>query len=270
MDIHDADLSGLANASGYLFQLKIENTVKTSRLQPHWTVDAHEHPWSHPETGEEGFIDLILTPVRGRNIKMVVECKRVKDGTWLFLLPDEKAGLTSFFTCPWVYKGSDRRDIAGWDKFEVHPATLQSEFCCIRGSGEKEPPFLERLSRKLLRAIESVVNEECRPDSEPAASMAIVFVPIIVTTARLAICRFDPNSVSVTKGILPDEGASFEVVPFLRFTKSLEARPGDMSRAGQQSVFVITGSELETFLANFELDCLGEPPTPPWRLHGTA
>src|SRR5437899_1635740 len=79
------DLRKMVNTSGFPFQLGVEREVKETRLRHGWEVLPREHPWRQAESGKSGYIDLILSKGFAR---MVVECKRPRDGTWVFLVPD--------------------------------------------------------------------------------------------------------------------------------------------------------------------------------------
>ena len=50
-----------------------------------WKVAAREHPWK--SASGTGYIDLVISSGR---VHLVVECKRPRDATWMFLMPDEK------------------------------------------------------------------------------------------------------------------------------------------------------------------------------------
>ena len=76
----------LANASGFLFQLRIEDEIEKTKEIHRKEVIASEYRWLDPKTGLEGFIDIILST--GTNRKMIIECKRVRQADWLFLVPE--------------------------------------------------------------------------------------------------------------------------------------------------------------------------------------
>lgn len=97
-----------------------------------------------------------------------------------------------------------------------------------------------------------------------------VFVPVIITTAELWICRCDPNQVTLNEGTLSE--ATFEQVPFIRFRKSLttrltnQAHPTDLAQANQdkqRTVVVINSTELVGFLSNWKWE--NREQSWPWR-----
>jgi hypothetical protein len=82
----DPDLLKQVNAGGFLLQLRLEEEIRRLRSNQGWEVIAGEHHWMHPETGTFGFIDLI---VGCGIVRLVIECKRPRDGSWIFLAPEE-------------------------------------------------------------------------------------------------------------------------------------------------------------------------------------
>src|SRR5262249_25748498 len=74
----------IVNASGFLFQLRVENEIETTQLDHRWTVLAREHPWQDVASDRNGYIDLVLGKA---NVRLVIECKRTRDADWIFLVP---------------------------------------------------------------------------------------------------------------------------------------------------------------------------------------
>ena len=79
-------LKGFVNSSGFPLQIGIEHLVRSQTLSHGWKVRYKEHSWNNKQTGNAGFIDLVLVDGDGTSA-MVVECKRVQDTSWIFLLP---------------------------------------------------------------------------------------------------------------------------------------------------------------------------------------
>jgi hypothetical protein len=84
----DKQLLSIVNASGFPFQLRVQQVIRESQSQHMWGVISAEHRWAIPEENREGFIDLVLEawPRRMMSVRMVLECKRVRGGCWVFLL----------------------------------------------------------------------------------------------------------------------------------------------------------------------------------------
>src|SRR5437867_9513407 len=96
-------LDRLLESDGYTFQMGLERRIVIGKEQGlhRWNIIAREHPWRDRD-GEEAFIDLIITEWTHR---MVLECKRLRGGVWLFLQPRAKSSETSLATCRWIGLG---------------------------------------------------------------------------------------------------------------------------------------------------------------------
>jgi len=81
--VTDPELLRLANESGFPLQIAIEHVVRQTSAAHGWQVRHSEHAWHNPADGQSGFIDLVLSDSNGFAYA-VVECKRVRNTTWLF------------------------------------------------------------------------------------------------------------------------------------------------------------------------------------------
>jgi hypothetical protein len=214
----------LVNSSGFLFQLRVAQEIANSQSQRPWTVMAQEHPWSDASTGHEGFIDLVI----GKGIaRMVIECKRTRDADWVFLVPaDSENSAETRVRCMWIdapQNASLKPQLkSGWHNFFARPESFTSEFCIVRGTGEGQRPMLENLCRQLLDSAESLAREELSLIVGKEKSIKRYYVPAIVTNARLFVCHFDIDSVSIKDGEILN--GNFEPVPYIRFGKSLATK----------------------------------------------
>lgn len=262
------DLLKVINASGFLFQLRVEDEIVRTSASHHKSVLAVEHMWSDEFTGEEGFIDLILqTGTQGR---IVVECKRVIDATWHFLVP---IGATPVKRANilWSYKFDDHHQVAAWDELNLGPESMESSFCIVRGQGEKDQPMLERLTGVLLHSTECFATEEQNYHRPSGLSGIRFYFPVVITTAKLKICKCDFSKINLSTGQILD--AEFEDVPFLRFTKSMSTQlpssnpPENLSlsmKGNQRTVFIINADSLSTTLLNKWEFLKSDDDTKPW------
>lgn len=264
-------LLNIVNASGFLFQLRVEDEVNTwhHKREFGWKVVSREHRWVDPLWSNEGFIDLVL---QSRGIgRMVIECKRVKEGVWIFLIVEDRVNMARAQLL-WTYVEEGQKPISDWDDFKVTPHSPEASFCIVRGQGEKDTPMLERLSGVLLRSTESLACEENDQRMERKYGPAIVYIPSIITNAELRICRVNPKDIDLTTGMLTE--AEFEVVPFLRFRKSLSTNQDPLSKSKslteaaqhqERTVFIINASHLSSFLKGTEIH-LSEIGKWPWNI----
>lgn len=255
MTTDDDKLKGLLNASGFAFQLALESTVRRHPGHDGWTVTAREHPWK-TLTGS-GYIDLVVSAGR---VHLVIECKRSRDATWMFLMPDEKHMSRSHARICWTNTVPHRRPLAGWGDIQIRPASPESSFCVVRGQGERDAPLLERIASGLAESSDGLAADFLALDEQSAAIRVVV--PVIVTTATLVLGTFKPEDVSLASGEL--DAVSFSTVPYLRFRKSLAAAatPGeyepealrDLSASSERTVFVVSASQFTAWLDEFQMD----------------
>ena len=74
----------IANSSGFPLQIRIANLANSSSK---WQIYLEEHPWHSTETNSTGFIDIVLNHKEDQFLKLVIECKRVRQTKWVFLIP---------------------------------------------------------------------------------------------------------------------------------------------------------------------------------------
>jgi hypothetical protein len=168
-------------------------------------------------------------------VRLVIECKRTKHATWVFINPDSKNDDVALAKFLWADLRISQNEliidtenmtstpayriISGAYDFVTKPTSLESEFCAIRGGGENDKPLLERICGQLLKAIDCLSVEEMEIAKKKTVSDACIYVPVVITNAQLELCHYDPEKVSLTDGLLSD--GKFEAVPFIRFRKSL-------------------------------------------------
>jgi hypothetical protein len=157
----DETLLKVVNKSGFLFQLRVEQEIRRTKSQHGWKVVGREHRWADAQSGEEGFIDLVLAAGR-QFLRMAIECKRVGEGTtWVFLVPDAAMPSMRRARLLWTYTRQEKGFI-GWDDFTLSPESPESEFCVVRGQTDRNVPMLERLSGIVVRSLECLAEEELR------------------------------------------------------------------------------------------------------------
>jgi hypothetical protein len=114
--------------SGFPFQLKVEDEIRSTFDKHRWSVESREHPWVHPELGSSGFIDIVLKHEHYSTCRLILECKRIKADDarqlrWIFLLPDSEMKQTELATCLEVLGQANRKtDPPTWNDVSA-PAT---------------------------------------------------------------------------------------------------------------------------------------------------
>lgn len=254
-------MKGHVNSSGFPLQIAIENHVHDTCSEHGWRTRYTEHSWNNEITGESGFIDLVLANQYGTQF-LVVECKRVMDTSWIFLA-SEKAKNTQLHAKSFVLnKDENNLKRYGWADLILEPSTPESQYCVIPGTDNRSHSLIERASAEPVAATEALAFEDKSLSLNDRRDLKI-YINVIVTTAQIQICRFDPSSISLEDGKL--EEAEFEEVPFVRFRKQLAtayelseiyavAGNKDIARAKENTIFVVNSVHLSDFLREFEVD----------------
>ena len=79
----DQKLIDAVNRSGFPLQIKTAALVEQFVERHGWRVRYSEHSWR--SANDDGFIDLVLEDRHGTGV-LVVECKRVLNASWVFLV----------------------------------------------------------------------------------------------------------------------------------------------------------------------------------------
>ncbi|MFO1311781.1 MAG: hypothetical protein U1F41_06890 [Burkholderiales bacterium] len=261
----EADLIAEVNRSGFPLQLGVERLVlETADVAAIWDVRYVEHHWQHPSTNREGFIDLVLTQRQGVG-ELVIECKRFQDADWTFLQKkarrsvDRAKGLVSI--------NRPTRRTVGWHDLNVTLDSPESEFCVVVGQDRDARPMLERLSATAIESVEALAAEDVQHQfqfPEVSSSSLRVYFAVILTTARLNLCEYDPASLDTLRGTL---NGSVTELPFVRFRKQLSAGDSSdmptrqmgvkhymVSQAKERTVFVVNTAHALKFLRYLQVD----------------
>jgi hypothetical protein len=257
----EKQLLSIANASGFPLQMSVARQVKTTLARRGWKVLVTEHPWRDPETGRVEFIDLV---VERDSVRLVIECKRVTQGQWVFLHdPSGNSSKNSarIFSTRNLRSGDKE---AEWIGSLMDPASVESVFCAIRGSGEQGRATLERLAYLTCKATEAFGTQELTIKSSPSFDLSMMYVPVIITTAELVTCSADPDTIDVGTGLLTGESVEFDSVSLVRFRKPLGlqsdlsafADVSAVNRDAERTVFILQSADLVESLGNMHFSGL--------------
>jgi hypothetical protein len=254
-----ADSRGRIDSSGFPLQIGLAHAINSGSREHGWTVLHSEHGWTNADTGEFGFIDLVVQN-RAGTVVLNVECKRPQQATWHFLLPAPDDGPTGR-TKLWASVGSD----AGMTRFdwldtEIWPVSNESAFCVVPGQDSSSRPMLERTAGLVVAATEALAQEEAGFLRQGPASQYRVYINVIATTATLEACKFEPAEVDLSTGKVG--AVDGEEVPFIRFRKQLSTRrelsehpdPWSLASARENTVFVVQASRFTEFLNQIRVD----------------
>ena len=258
-------LNDLVNKSGFPLQIGIASLIVKTKDRHGCSVLYQEHAWSNKIDGTDGFIDIVVQNHHKTSL-FIIECKRVLDSSWIFLIP-ELQRREQRNTKAWVTNYNDRDskfNHFGWAFLKTDPGMFESQFCIVPGQDAKSQPMLERISAELVSATEGFAYEE-RPLIQKEQQSWKNYFNVIVTTAKLQICRFNPEDVAIDTGTI--SSAAYEEVPYLKFSKQLSTREvslplkysvsffmPELTQAKINTVFIVNSENLEKFLCDFELD----------------
>jgi hypothetical protein len=247
------------NNSGFPLQLAIAHRVKKGSTG--WSILYEEHEWRR--TDSSGFIDLVLED-QFKTWVMNVECKRVRNSTWVFLT-DKSGPKTRQVAKLWVTRKARDNQLQTFDWVDIpmDPACPQSAFCVVPGQDARSRPMLEKTASTVVLSTEALAKEEAIILS-PRYSDLRIYQNVIVTTATLKMCEVDIEQIDVATGEISNK-SEFIDVPFVRFRKQLgstiEETEGsvhsqDVRRVITQkesTIFVVNSERFEEFLTVCEL-----------------
>lgn len=251
----------IINGSGFPLQLGISSLIEETTSQHGWRVMFQEHSWANYETESGGFIDLLLLD-KSQSIVLNLECKRVKDVDWLFLNPanevSKRRHIKAFHTI--AEYGSLKKFT--WSDVTGEPSTPESEYCVFGGQDGASRSMLEKLAAGVIESTEGFAIED-HSYSHKIPEFTRYYFNVIVTTANLHVISFDPKTIDITTGEVSQAGSA--EVPYLRFRKQLSIHSNPelswndvdvrgISRAKENTVFVVNSNHIIEFLENFELD----------------
>jgi len=251
---HQKVLLDLANGSGFLFQLRVEDEIKGIRSGCTWELVLHEHHW-RTQDGGEGYIDILAGYGK---IRLVVECKKASGQDWLFLVPRTASPSNHRVR---ALQAIDEPNVGArvkWREFIVQPTSEEAAFCAVQGQDPKGQPMIERLADSLLPAMEAVALEELAIAGAPAKKQDRVYIPVVVTAATIHVARFDAMTVDLSTGEISQADLTTKEVPLVRFRKGLastlkpEGKPVALIEANKEkerTILVIQARHLTRVLS---------------------
>lgn len=248
-------LKGVVNKSGFPLQIGLSHLINAGTNSHGWRIQYSEHAWKNDVDDSSGFIDLVVEN-NARNMALVVECKRVQDTSWVFLNPQTQIAQRRYAKA-WLSRYEDGKITEfDWVSQPLDPASVQTEFFCVFGQDSKSIPILERVGAMLVSSTEALTLEEkltllskyfpCR-----------IYLNVIVTTAKLKVCSFEPSDISLTDGTV--SACTFTDIPFVRFQKQFSTRfpkslsfsvgvSSEIAKAKENTVFVVNADHFIKFI----------------------
>ena len=243
------------NSSGFLFQEAVEYTVRKNTSNREWEI-LREIPWLNKQNNNSGFVDLVFSYGL---VRITVECKRPRGGTWIFPVKPGDSPNVRDVRCLWTHHQTGLNDIYNYNDLLLDPASYVSDICVIKGQDEKSP-LLERLSSQLLESQFCFAQEEISLLKSIKRGLGNVYLPVIITSAELKVCKIDPSLIDISDGTI--KSTEFETVDFIRFRKSLAndltpyATPNSIKESSvdkQRTILIMNSSGLSKHLSKWKL-----------------
>jgi hypothetical protein len=248
---HDWTIHSL-NIQGTFFEQWCEHIIDE---HPRWRVRDKQYPVAFSPTvgplqnavGHESTLDLRaeLGFHDGRSLTLLVECKKSNPDfvEWVFF---SKPGAppNSLFIAPAVSCSPDSiesgrpllKPMFTELYFDVVKATdgreTRGDYQNIRSDKKKTKTandFISNAAHQVAIATQGIFLEEASNNLPEIPIKGVrrrrvekqVFLPVIVTTARLRMCDFDPSEISQMEGTIPYDSVKIVDKPYLIFDYAL-------------------------------------------------
>lgn len=257
--MNDAELSKAINDSGFPMQLGLKYLVESGGTP--WRVALSEHPWRDPASGDDKFLDFVLRS--GKEV-MVVECKRSRDTDWIFLreptgqAPNNERRIAR----SWVNVVKPNRSVRvnEWCETLIDPRSPVAQYCVIRKNNQRTQELLEKTAAEVVRAVEALATQDLDVSLANNSRLSSLYIPVIVTTARLYVCDVAPKTFDPADGAIPDN--DFARIGMVRFEKSLNhpTNYGDASsleevaKQAERSVLIVESGYFLEFLRRWHIE----------------
>ena len=144
------------------------------------------------------------------------------------------------------------------------PGSPAAGYCVIRNGNQHSQELLEKTLSEIIRSTEALAEQELalyqrHSMSRDRLAHQRVYIPVLVTSAKLFVCDADYGKVDLTSGDVPE--ASSRPVPWLRFNKTLTADvPGrsnatnieEFAKSAERTVWVVEAAHLGELLDKWQ------------------
>lgn len=220
------------NIHGEFFEEWCRSTVEDTNI---WQVPYTEYPVEFPKpytkrTPKESALDLradLTIHPQGYLLSLVIECKKNNPDfvDWVFFQKrplqkqqNEILVAESYFSYPSQIKVRRKEAALNW------PLTSKGRETRGSYSGKKTGDItktsnaaISDASYQVALATQALLLEDVHDGSARSPNGAHVYIPVIVTSARLFIYRFDPHDVDGKTGEIPFDKVIVQQRPYLFF-----------------------------------------------------
>jgi len=240
-------VNGALLASGFPFQTAVAQVLQHT---PGCTLTEEEFPWQD-EFGIDQFLDLVGQ--KGFCV-VTIECKKTRKETFTFLQPEVASGDEIRVRCAYLtqIKDATRRVELLYGDSQLRPKSPESAFCVVStGHSGKDQRMLEHDAQRIVRATDAYAQHyQDTFKSKDFPERNRLFLPVIVTNAKLFVAEYNTADVSLETGELPNHPpATISSIKWVRFRKAFRTGGRD---AGHRTVLVVAATHLKTFLGKLE------------------
>jgi len=278
------------NIHGIFFERWCQKVIEQTKI---WTLDSVNYPVEFPPSngpfrGKESTLDIRASrDMTDRRVCLLIECKKNNPDFvhWVFFQkPRERANTDFVFSsvANWVKDSITHR----WEPEmgsvpSPHDYIVTDEGRETRGNyldWKKDNKKTKTSNAAILEAAyqvgiatQSVVHEDyvvCQKfnaTSLPPPWALKFYMPVILTTARLFTCEFDPNTVDPATGEITLTSASLserqELVFEYALPRSLQPNPTNLPKAYKEGIIdsftrlhivVVQSQQFPNFLQSFD------------------
>lgn len=195
-----------------------------------------------------------------------IECKKTQKEMLTFLRPGPADGDVNRARCLYLrqIQDSTRRMELFCSDWLLMPKSAEAAFCVVSTSDSgKDQRMLERDVQLLVRATDAYAQRYKRNLRPQFPELDILFVPLLVTNAKLFVADYDPADVSLDSGQFSTPlPATVSPSPWVRFRKAFPSAGKDV---GDRTVFVVAAPALPEFLG--KLDTTSSVPSEEGKTH---
>jgi hypothetical protein len=288
---HDWTIHSL-NIHGTFFERWCEYVIDR---HPKWRVSVRQYPVAfsptsgplHKTSGHESALDIRaeLEFGDGRVLNLLIECKKNNPEfiDWIFFSLKRQRTLSVFIApavlCPTPTDKASRpvlRPMLRELYFEVPIAEdgreTRGDYHETKNDRIKTKTANDSISaaaHQVALATQAIFLEEASnnlPEIPIKGAMRIrsekqIFIPVIVTTARLQLCEFDPAAISASAGTIPYDQVKLTEMPYLIYQYALPVHlqmdkghilflssQQQVAFLNRMHIFVVNSAHFEQFL----------------------
>lgn len=264
------DVWSVVNDSGFPLQIAVQRVIEKNKGEFFtWETEVTEHAWKIGEV--DGFIDLVVGDGKGN--KLIIECKRVQNASWIFLVTAQSdysrrafTAWTTHFAPAETSQGVSRPNRfkkLGWSEMPVDPASYRSMYFVTRGQVENKRLMLERIASEVCLATEAIAIEDEKIENnryKSRSEWATNYFGVIVTTATIQVADVASATIELSNGKVSNVGDNVKEEKWIRFHKQLSTsgkiadsfnRLNDLGQSRERTVFVVGASYIQEFLKQF-------------------